>query len=82
MTVIIGSEVFSPARLRATRAGSYRIAEHMLAVALDRATGQIGLLPAPGGFRTPSFVAEAAVFFYDTRARVLAHTATPTRRTS
>lgn len=45
----------SPAALAATREGLHRVAEHLLAAALYAATGKIGLVPSPGGFRTPSF---------------------------
>ncbi len=41
--------------LAVTRSGWHRVAEHVLAAALYAATGKIGLVPAPGGFRTPSF---------------------------
>jgi hypothetical protein len=52
---MIGSADRASARLAVTRAGWHRVAEHILASALYAATGKIGLLPAPGGFRTPSF---------------------------
>ncbi len=45
----------APARLAATRAGWHRVAEHMPAAALYRATGHNGLVRSPGGFRAPSF---------------------------
>jgi hypothetical protein len=39
----------------ATRRGLHAVAEHVLAAALHRATGRIGLRPTPGGFGTPWF---------------------------
>jgi hypothetical protein len=44
----------STACLAETRAGWHRVAEHVLAAALFAATGKIGLLAWPGGFRTPA----------------------------
>jgi hypothetical protein len=58
MTALIGSADCASACLAATRAGRHRVAEHMPA-ALCRVTGQIGLVPAPAGFRTPSFGTDA-----------------------
>src|ERR1700748_1275331 len=55
MTAMIGSADCQPACLAATRDGLHRVAEHLLAAARYAATGEIGLLPAPGGFRTPPF---------------------------
>jgi hypothetical protein len=55
MTAMIGSADCPPARLAATRDGLHRVAEHLLAGALYAASGEIGLVPAPGGFRTPPF---------------------------
>ena len=55
MTAMIGSADCPPARLAATRDGLHRVAEHVLAGALYAASGEIGLVPAPAGFRTPSF---------------------------
>ena len=40
-------------RLVATRRSWHVVAEHVLAAARKRATGQISLLPGPGGVRTP-----------------------------
>jgi hypothetical protein len=37
-----------------TRRSLHRVAEHVLSAALKRATGQITLRAAPGGFRTPA----------------------------
>ena len=53
MTAMIGSADCPPARLAATRDGLHRVAEHLLAAARYAASGEIGLIPAPGGFRTP-----------------------------
>jgi hypothetical protein len=44
-----------PARLATTRAGLHQVAEHILAAALHAETGEIALMPSPGGFRTPPF---------------------------
>jgi hypothetical protein len=44
-----------PERLVATRRGLHAVAEHVLAAALHRSTGRIGLRAAPGGFATPEF---------------------------
>jgi hypothetical protein len=52
---MIGSADCPPARVAATRDGSHRVAEHLLAAARYAASGEIGLVPAPGGFRTPPF---------------------------
>ena len=53
MTAFTGSTDCSPARLAVTRAGLHRVAEHVLAAARYAETGRIGLMPSPGGFRTP-----------------------------
>jgi hypothetical protein len=55
MTAFTGSNDCSPARLAVTRAGLHRVAEHVLAAARYAETGRIGLMPSPGGFRTPPF---------------------------
>ena len=55
MTAFTGSINCSPARLAVTRGGLHRVAEHVLAAGLCAASGEIGLVPAPGGFRTPPF---------------------------
>ena len=65
MTAMIGSADCASARLAATRAGWHRVAEHILASALYRATGKIGLVPSPGGFRTPSFGTDARFLAVD-----------------
>jgi len=96
MTAMIGSADCPPARVAATRDGLHRVAEHLLAAARYAASGEIGLVPAPGDpafwnapfgaartFRQIGTVAEAAAFFRDGRARALAAAAaTPVRRTS
>ncbi len=43
----------SPDVLATSRESLHRAAEHLLSAALKRATGQIALLPAEGGVRTP-----------------------------
>jgi hypothetical protein len=55
MTAITGGAGRLPARLAATRAGLHQVAEHILAAALYAQTGEIALMPSPGGFRTPPF---------------------------
>jgi hypothetical protein len=44
-----------PPAFAATRGALHAVAEHVLASALHRATGRIGLRPTPGGFGTPWF---------------------------
>jgi hypothetical protein len=51
--------------LPATRDAWHRLAEHVLAAARYAVTGRIGLLPAPGGFATPAFGADACVLAVD-----------------
>jgi hypothetical protein len=46
--------------LRPTRLALQAVAEHVLAAALYRATGHIGLRRGPGGITTPPFPVEAA----------------------
>jgi hypothetical protein len=58
MTAFTGSADCSSARLAVTRAGLHRVAEHVLAAARYAETGRIGLMPSPGGFRTPPFGAD------------------------
>jgi hypothetical protein len=43
-----------PASFVATRNGMHALAEHVLAPARHRIDGHIGLVPAPGGFGTPT----------------------------
>jgi hypothetical protein len=62
MTAFTGSTDCSPARLAMTRAGLHRVAEHVLAAARYAETGRIGLMPSPGGFRTPSFGSDGRFF--------------------
>jgi hypothetical protein len=47
--------------LRSTRNSLHRLAEHVLSPARRAATGRIGLLPHPGGLRTPPFGRPATV---------------------
>jgi hypothetical protein len=65
MTAMTGSADCASARLAVTRAGRHRVAEHVFASALYRATGHIGLVPSPGGFRTPSFGTDARFLAVD-----------------
>ena len=44
----------SPDALNATRESLHRAAEHLLAAARKRASGEITLVPAPGGVATPA----------------------------
>jgi hypothetical protein len=60
-----GSASCSPAHLAATRAGWHRVAEHVLAAALYAATGEITLVPSPGGFRTPPWGADGRFLAVD-----------------
>jgi hypothetical protein len=60
-----GSAGCSPAHLAATRAGWHRVAEHVLAAALYAATGEITLVPSPGGFRTPPWGADGRFLAVD-----------------
>ena len=62
---MIGSADCASARLAVTRAGLHRVAEHILASALYRATGKIGLVPSQGGFRTPPFGTDARFLAVD-----------------
>jgi len=55
MTAIASGAGRLPAQLTATRDGLHQVAEHILAAALHAETGEIALMPSPGGFRTPSF---------------------------
>lgn len=51
--------------LPATREALHQLAEHVLAAARYAATGDIGLVPAPGGFATPPFGTESTVLAVD-----------------
>ena len=55
MTAFTGGTGRLPATLAATRTGLHQVAEHILASALHAETGEIALMPSPGGFRTPPF---------------------------
>jgi len=65
MTAMIGRADRASARLAATRAGWHRVAEHMPAAALYRATGHTGLVRSPGGFRAPFFGTDARFLAVD-----------------
>jgi len=65
MSAMIGSADCPPARLVATRAGLHQVAEHVLAAARYAATGKIGLVPSPGGFRTPPLRADGSFLAVD-----------------
>ena len=81
MTAMIGSADCPPA-WPPPGDGMHRVAEHLLAAARYAASGEIGLVPAPGGFRTPPFGPDGR-FVRDGRACALAAAAaTPIRRTS
>ena len=54
MTAITSGAGRLPARLAVTRAGLHQVAEHILAAALHAETGEIALMPSPGGFRNPA----------------------------
>ena len=81
MTAMIGSADCPPARLAATRTGLHRVAEHLLSAARYSATGEIGLIPAPGGFRTPPFGPEGRFLAVDGTELVVGDAAA-TRRTA
>src|SRR5216684_2401986 len=80
MTAISSRAGPSPAHLAATRAAWHRVAEHVLAAARYAATGHIGLVPAPGGFRTPPFGADRRFLAVD-GAELVASDVAGTRRT-
>jgi hypothetical protein len=65
MTAMIGSVDCPPDRLAATRDGLHRVAEHVLAAARYTASGEIGLVPSPGRFRTPPFGADGRFLAVD-----------------
>jgi hypothetical protein len=81
MTAMAGSASCSPGHLAATRAGWHRVAEHVLAAALYAATGEITLLPSPGGFRTPLWGADGRFLAVD-GAELVVGGAGGTRRTT
>ena len=78
---MIGSADCASAHLAATRAGWHRVAEHILASALYRATGKIGLVPSPGGFRTPPFGTDGRFLAVDGTELVVGGDGGGTRRT-
>ena len=81
MTAMNGSAGCSPAHLAATRAGWHRVAEHVLAAAQYAATGEITLVPSPGGFRTLPWGADGRFLAVD-GAELVAGGAGGTRRTA
>jgi hypothetical protein len=81
MTAMTGSADCPPARLAATRDGLHRVAEHLLAAARYAASGEIGLVPAPGGFRTPPFGPDGRFLAVDGTELVVGDAAA-TRRTA
>jgi hypothetical protein len=81
MTTFTGSADCPPTRLTATRDELHRVAEHLLAGALYAASGEIGLVPAPGGFRTPPFGPDGRFLAVDGTELVVGATTT-TRRTA
>jgi hypothetical protein len=83
MTAFTGSTDCSPARLAVTRGGLHRVAEHVLAAGLYAASGEIGLVPSPGGFRTPPFGPDGRFLAVDgTELVVVVGATTTTRRTA
>ena len=81
MTALTGSADCPPTRLAATRDGLHRVAEHVLAAARHAAAGKIGLIPSPGGFRTPPFGADGRFLAVDGTELVVGDAA-GTRRTA
>lgn len=81
MTASTRSTDCSPARLAVTRGGLHRVAEHVLAAGLYAASGKIGLVPSPGGFRTPPFGADGRFLAVD-GTELVAGDAAATRRTA
>jgi hypothetical protein len=79
MTAMTGSTDCPPDRLAATRDGLHRVAEHILAAARYAATGKIGLIPSPGGFRTPPLRVDGGFLAVD-GAELVVSDATGTRR--
>jgi hypothetical protein len=79
MTAMTSIADFPPARLAATRDGLHRVAEHVLAAARYAASGEIGLVPSPGGFRTPPFGRDGRFLAVD-GTDLVAGDATATRR--
>jgi hypothetical protein len=65
MTAMTSITDCPPARLAATRDALHRVAEHILAAGLYAASGKIGLVPSPGGFRTPPFGADGRFLAVD-----------------
>src|SRR6266536_3162921 len=80
MTAMNGSAGCSPAHLAATRAGLRRVAEHVLTSTLYAATGEIAIVPSPGGFRTPPFGADGRFLTVDGAELVPGGGGNPRRR--
>src|SRR5690348_5854889 len=80
MTAMTGSADCPPNSLAAARDGLHRVAEHILAAARHAACGEIGLVPSPGGFRTPPFGADGRFLAVD-GTDLVAGDATASRRT-
>src|SRR5215472_18380720 len=70
-----------PALLAATRTGLHQVAEHILTPALYAETGEIALMPSPGGFRTPPFGGDSRFLAVDGTELVAGGTGS-SRRTS
>lgn len=70
-----------PAQLAATRTGLHQVAEHILASALHAETGEIALMPSPGGFRTPPYGRDRGFLAVD-GAELVADGAGGSRRTA
>jgi len=79
MTAMTGSADCPPTCLAATRDGLHRVAEHILAAGLYAASGEIGLVPSPGGFRTQPFGADGRFLAVD-GTELLVGVAAATRR--
>jgi hypothetical protein len=81
MTALTGSAGCASDDLAATRDGWHRVAEHVLAAALYAASGEIGLVPAPGGFRTLPFGPNSRFLAVDGTELVAGDAATTRRAT-
>ena len=81
MTTFTSGASRLPAQLATTRAGLHQVAEHILASALHAETGEIALMPSPGGFRTPPFGTDRR-FLAVEGAELIAGRAEGSRRTA
>jgi hypothetical protein len=81
MGAMTGSADCPPDRLATTRTGLHRVAEHILAAARYAANGKIGLIPSPGGFRTPPLRVDGRFLAVD-GAELVVSDAAGTRRTA